>query len=181
MAPLFTFEGTEVAEEQRLAVLGVACVSGEPEFSGNPEDYSCDDSSKPLRFSFETDGRSLGNLVPSLDETEVSLDGQTVTFVLTDQKLACAAALSVAADKKQKLMIQLDEASREDGETLQISHFSTAGRFERQFSILDPDESLTFELEFITPEEVGPARSYLVVRDGRGGSSWLSWDVCVED
>ncbi len=70
-------------------------------------------------------------------------------------------------------------------ESLQISHFSTAGEFDRQFSFVDDDETTTLEVEWDTPlpgdvpEEGLVVRFFFVLRDGRGGVEWIERAACV--
>ena len=72
-----------------------------------------------------------------------------------------------------------------DRERLLISHFTTAGELERQFSSLEDDDELeqTVEWDLPPPEEIPtagrPVRFVFVVRDGRGGTSWTERNLCV--
>ncbi len=179
--PRFPFTGVELPEGQRLAIVGVACESGEPRAEGTPQDFSCDDDSHPLLFSFESSQEFSENPHPVLDDLVVTLDNEELPHVEVEAELDCASALSVAADETMVVHLDLDQVSRDADELLQLSHLSTRGRFERQYSIVRDDAQKHIDLEFETPEESGVFRSYLVLRDGRGGTDWIAWDLCVED
>jgi hypothetical protein len=99
--------------------------------------------------------------------------------------------LVVANGASHSISITLPEAAREEHrlaiqglvlESLQISHFSDAGLLERRFSNVAPDsESLENQLDWSAPAEASSAdsaRFYFVVRDLRGGLSWLERSVC---
>jgi len=186
-SPFFQFEGEEVsADDQRYAILGVFCESGDPLLAEDPKDWSCSDDSPARRWSLEMDPKSAENKNPDLSSTLIEYedgDGK-LDEVVADEASAlpsCEAAPEIPAGQTIFVHISLDEASREPDldEVLQLSHYSTLGRFERQYTILDPDEALEFDLEFEVPEEVGPIKSYLVVRDNRGGTAWVTWSACV--
>lgn len=184
ITPEFVFEGARHSrQEPRLAVLGVACVTGAPVLQDDPESWSCDDDSLALRFSFEATEESLVNENPMLDETDIRIADQTALLQSVTAEPDCDDFPELSPDETVIISISLDERARssETDELLQISHFATKGRLERQLTILDPDESLEFELEFETPSEPGPIKFYLVVRDDRGGTSWVAFGACVVD
>jgi hypothetical protein len=48
--------------------------------------------------------------------------------------------------------------------------------------VIEPSDSeLTAKLTWKAPTSAGPAYFYFVVRDMRGGVSWLERSVCVND
>jgi len=69
-------------------------------------------------------------------------------------------------------------------ESLQVSHFTTAGELDRQFSFVE-DEETDITVDWVTPlvEDVPDdgllVRFHFVVRDGRGGTDWASRALCV--
>jgi len=182
--PEFAFTGEDQGDDEpRLAILGVACASGTPQLSDDPQDWSCSDDSAPLRFSFEATSKSLDIENPSLDETSVLLVDEPIAFQPPEEPASCDDAPEVTVGTTVVLDFTLDEAARSSStdELLQISHFADQGRLERQFTIIDPDEELHFQLEFEAPDTAGPVKSYFVVRDDRGGTSWQSFSLCVVD
>ncbi len=181
--PGFEFDGVALGEDERVAIIGVLCESGDPMLDGPSEDWGCSDASRALRFSFESGSSAIDNTIPTLDGTRISYDGDPIELVEQDMESelpSCDDAYRLEPGKTIEVRIELAPEVRDEGEVLQISHYSTAGRFERQFSILDPDEDLLVDLEFVTNEETGPLRSYLVVRDEAGGTNWITWDACIE-
>jgi hypothetical protein len=73
-------------------------------------------------------------------------------------------------------------------ETLQLSHFATGGELDRQFSVVeagDTGDALDVEVDWDPPaaEDVSPrgtlVRFHFVLRDLRGGTSWVSRAVCA--
>jgi hypothetical protein len=171
-----------LAPGARLALLGAACTSGEPALAENPRDFSCGGLATPLRFSF--DAWTLADEVnanPDLSAAFVTLGGEGVELVEASASPRCDAAdaFEVAAGAAHLLELDLGEGARESRETLQVSHFSTAGDYERQFSFVGPEQAPRLSLTWQAPVEVGPVTQFLVVRDGRGGVSWLTWSLCV--
>jgi hypothetical protein len=71
-----------------------------------------------------------------------------------------------------------------DVETIQLSHFVTAGDLERAFSAVDlgkptPQVSVTWTAPRDVPSDGQLVRFYFVLRDGRGGVDWSTHAVCV--
>ncbi len=183
-SPSFAFTGeAPSSDEPRLAILGVGCTSGTPKLTDDPQLWSCSDDSAPLRFSFEATSKSLDNENPGLDETAILLGDERIPLQASDEPASCDDVPEVAVGESVTLDFTLDEAARSGttDELLQISHFAEQGRLDRQFTIIDPDEEAHFELEFEAPDVTGPVKSYFVVRDDRGGTSWLSYSLCVVD
>ena len=173
----------ELADAARISLRGVACTSGEPALEAeDPLLWSCSDEDAPLRFSFDARPATaaLTNHHPDLAELEVTLDGVDLELEAADAAPSCdTAAASFAADRRLTLALQLGDGARELDEALQLSHFSTGGSFERQYSFVAPESAASAALSFRTPATGGAVKQYLVLRDGRGGVSWASWSVCV--
>jgi hypothetical protein len=85
----------------------------------------------------------------------------------------------VETRSKHELTIELGESARELGESIQLSHFSTAGLLDRPFTFFDLDQPLATSIEWDAPTASRPVKHYLVIRDGRGGVSFASFSVCV--
>ena len=184
LEPAFTFEGKKaLLQQSRFSILGVVCDDSEPTMDGPPEDWACADDSPALRFSFETETDQETNEVPVLERTRVFYEGDEAALSSSLEAATCDGAVAIPAGETVSVRLELDERARsaDEEEVLQLSHYSTKGRFERQYTILDPTEDLSVTIDFESPDTKGAAKSYLVVRDGRGGTAWLSWDVCVSE
>jgi hypothetical protein len=164
----------------RLALLGVACTEGAPTLADSSLDYGCTGEAAPLRFSFDAwtldstprPNPDLTGLVVTLDDESAELSGAEVTPTCDDATPALAAAQS------HTLAIDLGAAALSADE-LQVSHFSTRGKLERQFSFVAQEQAPSVVLTWQAPAEPGPVKQYLVARDGAGGVSWATWNVCV--
>lgn len=165
----------------RFAVLGVACVSSSPSLAEDPNDWSCDGPETPLAFSFDAWLRGEepnGN--PDFSDLAIVVEGQVAVAETPSEAPSCASGTpQVSAGQTAKIAIEYGALAREDGEWLQVSHFSAGGEYERQFTIIEPDEELTTEIEWVAGS-AGASKHYLVVRDGLGGVSFSTFSVCVE-
>lgn len=186
-SPVVSFSvPTDVEPTSRIAVRAVGCETGSPVLTDDPLDWACDDGSRPATVSFAawTSGERE-NDNPDLSGAEIRIGDQALPIGVVGVAPTCEeGAPAFVAGATETLRIVLPDAARDDleeslRETLQLSHFSTAGSLERQFSILDGHESLETEIEWELPEVSGPVAHYVVVRDGRGGLSWLTFSVCV--
>ena len=66
-------------------------------------------------------------------------------------------------------------------EVLLVSHHATAGELERQFGVLDDDETPSpFSWKPAELTERTTVRFYFGLRDQRGGADFLVRDVCVD-
>jgi hypothetical protein len=173
----------EIAAAARIALRGVACTSGEPALEAeDPLLWSCSAEDAPLRFSLDAwpATAAFTNHHPDLAELRVTLDGVDLALEGTDAAPSCdSAAASFGTDRRLTLALQLGDGAREVDETLQLSHFSTGGSFERQYSFVAPEGAASAALSFRTPASGGAVKQYLVLRDGRGGVGWASWSICV--
>jgi hypothetical protein len=164
----------------RLALLGAACVRGEPALADSPLDDHCSGDEAPLRFSF--DAWTLDDAPdfnPDLSGLAVTLGGESIELSAAGDAPACDGATpTLGAGQKHALEIELGAAAL-TGKELQLSHFSTQGELERQFSFVTEKQGPHVALTWQAPQAVGPLKQYLVVRDGSGGVSWATWNVCV--
>ncbi len=175
-----------------VAVLGVACQTGVPNLADYPVDWDCADGDAPLNFSFDTEIQGPGrtNHNPDLGELTIRVDDRLVLPQPVDAPADCGgAAPRISAKAQVPVEMYFGESVREayddelNGptlETIQVSHFATKGRFDRQFSILDPQQETLMALDWQAPTEPGPVKLYTVLRDGSGGVNWFSVSVCVE-
>jgi hypothetical protein len=172
----------------RLAFLGAACVVGEPALAPSPLDWSCSDDAEPLRLSFDAYARTPGFSHANPDLSALVLEIGNAEVPLDDPRVppSCSEGTpAVAARAVHGVTWRVGAIARDAGddgrlaESLQLSHFATAGLFERPLSFIDEVEEPTVRLEWEAPAAGVPAKLYLVVRDGRGGVSWASASVCA--
>ncbi|HKY38238.1 MAG TPA: hypothetical protein VJN18_19985 [Polyangiaceae bacterium] len=172
-----------------LVLLGAVCLGSEPQLAESPMDWGCSDGAELLRFSFDPRVTSddFVNLNPDLSELSVTAGGVALPLDATTRPPACDAETPVLdAEQARHFELSLGEAAREPAsgstpsESLQLSHFASAGVWERHYSFVEPGQALATSLGFTAPSGGGPVKQYLVVRDGRGGVSWASFSFCVE-
>jgi hypothetical protein len=164
-----------------LALLGIACLAAEPRLTGDPLDWSCSDGEPGLRFSFDahTSSPDAVNLNPDLSGVSLTISGVPVR-PSAGQGVDCEGAPIVAADIEHEVTFELGEDAREARESLQLSHFSSRGRFERHYSFVAPEQQPEARLSWRAPSAGTTLEQHLVVRDGRGGVSWLSFSLCTD-
>ena len=199
LPPLLDFtvpDSAALASATRLAVLALFCDGGQPNLSDDFESSTCDGATTVQRASFDIflDNGDAPNHNPDLTGSRLSLgsapwDDSPGTPDCNDPNL-----LTLPAGSGEHLIeLVLPESAREpqvrefdeiDLESLQISHVASLGRLDRPFSSIAPeDTSFTIQLPWEAPESLPQpmlASFYFVVRDGRGGASWLSRSLCVE-
>lgn len=173
-------EGT--TKGTRFAVLGVACPESAPKLTEDPDDWSCEGPERPLSFSFDAWTRDdEPNQNPDFSELVVAVDGEVVELQTVDTAPTCAdGAVRVSQGKMAKVTLDYGPLAREGDEWLQVSHFATGGEYERQFTIIEPDEELSTEIEWKAGSAARPVKHYVVVRDGLGGVGFATFSVCVE-
>jgi hypothetical protein len=177
-APIALDVTAGLAPGLRLALLGVACTDGEPALTADPRDWGCS-ASEPLRLSFDawTTAAEVSQHHPDLSALSVTLDGARVALEAPELPPSCDDGVIAAAPvTNHRIELELGAGAREAGESLQLSHFSTRGAYERQFSF--PDD-VSARLDWRAPDPGEAAKHYLVVRDGRGGVSWASFSACA--
>jgi hypothetical protein len=91
-------------------------------------------------------------------------------------------ALTLPTDQSEPLTT-VSSLSATD-ETIQLSHYVTAGELERVFSIIDfarpaPQVSVIWNAPSKIPVDGQLVRFFFVLRDGRGGVDWTSRILCV--
>lgn len=82
---------------------------------------------------------------------------------------------------EEQLLFRFEDEQREAGETLLVATFVTGGELERTYSSLEPDEPApkTVSVGWKPPETEGDVRSFFVLRDGRGGTTFVRRTLCV--
>ncbi|MET0412945.1 MAG: hypothetical protein ABW217_16685 [Polyangiaceae bacterium] len=180
----------------RLALLGVICPDGSPE--GSLDEARCTGEDPGTAVSLELELARPGdvNANPGFAEPALALDGEEWPDVLvTSAPCAGEGLLEIAAgsprhlvrvDVRQDARDPLPQVIEDDPlrEELRISHFSTDGGFTRAFSALaadDPGSSVQvpWDAPATAPEGGQLARFWFVLRDLRGGSSFVSRALCV--
>ena len=148
----------------------------------------------PLFIGFEL--RAGEELMRGIKRVTVRLDGEAPTNInprllglLIDGVEVGDETPRIPAGSTVVMTPLADEASRDryipDGETepqledFLFSWFSDAGEFKDERSILDVDsEGRPLDInEFTAPDELGPMTIWLLVRDARYGTDWMSWDL----
>jgi hypothetical protein len=173
--PAITFAVPDPPSASWLAVTGVVCPGGCSASPGTPVS---------LDFALGTADEINSN--PSLGAEGLLLDGAPWPEGSDD----CSLLPQVAPGSKHALELVLDDADRDAlpqatsvdpaYETLQLSHFVTAGELERAFSVLPGDEpGLRAKVSWKAPSAATLVRFFLVVRDLRGGSDWALRALCV--
>jgi hypothetical protein len=185
--PLAVELPADVPAGARLAFLGAACETGEPALGPVPLDWRCSEGAEPLRFSFDAHARTPSFSHENPDLSALVLEIGDAEIPLDDPRSApsCSEGVPVVAARAvHRVTWRVGTLGRdrdEDGaESLQLSHFATTGLFERSLSFIDEVEEPTVRLEWEAPGVDVPAKLYLVVRDGRGGVSWVSASVCAQ-
>lgn len=192
----FTVPDNDVLDgASKLAVLAVFCDGGQLNPADNPTNSTCPGADTIQRASFDVfigteDSR---NNNPDLSEATVELDGELWEPSPDGDCSADAVPMVPPDGREYSVTLNLTEAARETQpevldevtkEALQISTLSTLGKLDRRFSDFAPDDTnLSMRVPWAAPGEISqttPSTFYFVVRDGRGGTSWLTRTLCVE-
>lgn len=174
----------EVPSAARVLAAGVLCSTGDAWIGGGPAHGRClDPAAQEELASYEIQVASSAASIhrhPDLDGLDLRLEGEPWNAEDTP-------CVPVGRDARVSLELPLEARElRPSGdptgpyETLQLSHLSTAGRFDRAFTVFAGDATeLRAELLWRAPAEPGIAHVYLVARDLRGGVSWVTRQICV--
>lgn len=164
-----------------LALLGVACPRGEPTLAEEPLAWGCSDDDVALRFTFDAHvSAAEPKNNPELSALSLRLAGEPLRLSDANTAPTCVDETpSVPTSAKVSFELTWTGPAQDSPSNWQLSHFSTRGEFERQYSFVSPESPSSIALDWSTPGDAGPVKQYLVARDGQGGVSWISWDVCV--
>lgn len=195
----------QLGDADSLLLIGVICAQGTPELEAHGEVHCAGPSVKEDAVMLTVHVARTGqqNRNPSLDGARVELDGKPLPTV-SDERLPnnCAddgSLPQIEADGKQHtLTIQLasdpreqyqdDEGRANVREQLQLSHFSTAGELERQYTFIEPSASAarpSASQKWTAPKQKDvPAggklvRIVTVLRDLRGGFAASEHQLCA--
>lgn len=183
--PVFEFDVPRL-EQDALLVYGVICADATALAEGETAGCSSGAGTR-VSLDFSLASEEL-NLNPSIGPEMLRLDEQ-----VWGPGSDCAELPQVEAGSTHLIELSLEEEDREPlvqqidadpaRETLQISHFTTAGELERTFTMIDPsDRNLAARVQWKAPastNEVRVVRFFIVVRDLRGGADWVERTVCV--
>lgn len=113
-------------------------------------------------------------------KTPAQPNANPTTPVLLLDGNAVAAETCVAPGSKHAFGFVFQPQDREEGEELTASTTVTAGTLDRQYTSLEPGEAAPKAVSVAwTAPASGEASVYLVLRDGRGGTSFTTGRVCV--
>lgn len=174
----------------RLAVLGIIC----PDGAATADGQSCDgpDPGTPLALELELSREGDVNENPELQPDGIVFDGDAwPELPAVDGDCTGLGFVEVAAGSKHLITVALDESDRDplprpseldpSRESLQLSHFTTAGDLTRAFDTIAWDsEELERQVTWTAPKSPGLVRFWLVLRDFRGGSAFTERAACVQ-
>jgi len=174
----------------RLAVLGVICPDGSPSADGT----SCDGSAPgtPVQLELELAHDGDVNLNPELQPDSIQFDdGVWPELPAVDGDCTGLGFPELPVNSRHSIAVQLDESDRDPlpqassidpaRESLQLSHFTTAGDLSRAFeSIAWDSQELRRLVSWTAPRQPGLVRFWLVLRDFRGGGAFVERAVCVQ-
>ena len=176
-----------LASEARVLLRGAVCPSAKAS-----EDRTCHgELGKPFTLDLELARDGDVNRNPSLQPSSVRFDGRPWSDESPGTNDCADAAIpQVTVGSRHDMAIQIDEADRDalpraseldpDRESLQLSHFATAGELDRAFeSIAWNRHELLRTTSFAAPNEPGLVRFWIVLRDLRGGADFVSRFACV--
>ncbi len=186
---------SDLPDAGSLLVLGVVCPGGTPNVAAGvadawPEDLGCV-GGPPLRLSFDVFvAPRRENQNPTF--ADASFDGAAWPAEPNDVAgESCSSGLLVSADgRDHRVAVTLPGSSREtvDGkrEQLQLSWFSSAGELDLPVSYVEADDSRaqtelaqSWTAPGSAPPEGRRVLVHFVLRDGRGGVSWMHRSLCA--
>jgi hypothetical protein len=174
----------------RVTLLGIICPDGTPSADGSRCDGTDAGTSVQLELELSRDGDV--NLNPELQAGSVVFDDVEWTELpVVDGDCSGLGFPEVSAGSKHVLAVSLEESDRDAvprpsdldpaRESLQLSHFVSAGDITRAFETIawDSDE-LTRTTSWTAPKAPGLVRFWFVLRDFRGGGAFTDRAVCVQ-
>ena len=158
-----------VGDAKEVLVLAAFCTEGTPTLDPMGFQASC------------ANGPAI--LASALVRTEPTNRSPAPMGVLFDGQLVLAGACAaiVVPGTKHDVQVLFRPEDREDGETMIASHVVTGGQLDRQYSAVEPLEPLPKEAKvpWTAPTEVRDVELFIVLRDGRGGTSFARHVLCV--
>jgi hypothetical protein len=187
--PSLSFEvPSDLDSSGRLLVQGTICP-----FGSVNDDGGCDgpDPGTPVQLELELAHDDDVNRNPELEPESIRFDEvEWLELTADDGDCEGLGLPEVEVKSKHAISVQLDEADRDQlpraseldpsRESLQLSHFTTAGDLGRAFdSIAWDDDELGRQVSWTAPKDPGLVRLWIVLRDFRGGSAFVERAVCV--
>jgi hypothetical protein len=198
-------DASTLGAARALTAVGLVCSEGEPTLVPGSMMPSCSAGttrSTTLLYTLALARSDMpANQNPELGADFASLDGALwETPAETLPATACAASAGggalplvsvsttaklirlVVADTQRESV--LNTAGSRVSEAITLSHFTSDGELERQFSVFEGVTALAQEIEWtptgLTPSADGSlVRFWFVARDGRGGLAFTTRAVCV--
>jgi hypothetical protein len=179
----------ELAAAGRIAVLGVICPFGSPSADGKSCDGVEPGRAVTLELELSRDGDS--NYSPTLEPESLLLDDEQWPDVpAAEGDCTGLGYAEVDAGSAHTFQVSLDESDRDAlphpaeldplRESLQLSHFATAGDLSRAFETIAWDSGeLLRRTSWTAPKQHGLVRFWLVLRDFRGGGDFVERAICV--
>jgi hypothetical protein len=173
----------------RVLVLGIICPDGSPSEDGERCDGADPGTPVTLELELARDGDVSSN--PELEPASLRFDGESWSEEMrAEPDCAGLGYPEVPSGSSHVIEVALDEADRDplprasdlepSRESLQLSHFATAGDLTRAFdTIAWDDQELLRQVTWKAPAEPGLVRFWLVLRDFRGGGAFAMRAVCV--
>jgi len=179
----------ELDPRGRVLVLGVLC----PEASPIEDGAGCQAGGVAKRVTLELDLSRADdvNHNPTLEPETILFDGEPWSELpAAAGECAGLGYAEVEPSSAHSLEVALDEADRDalprpseldpSRESLQLSHFTTAGDLSRAFeSVPWSSGELQRRTSWSAPAGAGLVQFWLVLRDFRGGSDFVQRAVCV--
>lgn len=174
----------------RVAILGVICPDGSPSADGRR--CAGDALGTPVQLELELARDGDVNQNPELSTEKLSFDEQAWAEPASFAEDCAGLGLpEVAPSSKHTIRVALTESDRDPlphpnkldplRESLQLSHFATAGDLTRAFQSIAWDSAeLDRRVEWQAPDSAQLVRFWFVVRDFRGGSAFVERAVCVK-
>lgn len=189
-----------------LLVGGVVCAASNPRLASDATAPGCtgpreDETLLTARIALEHEGQrnrnpSLDSLAVRLVEDDVPVPARADANELPVTACARVDALPVVRRTRARSTVRIDGLAgarerwtAEDGtariERWTLSTFVDRGaELERQYSNVDDETAETLELRWPDSRVLDPngslVRLHLVVRDGRGGTSWSTHPFCLQ-
>jgi hypothetical protein len=158
-----------------VIVFGILCVTGAARLDGATLAGSCaEGAGQELAIRIDVGGPR--NARPAFDEASARIDATALV-----ERDDCMGGSIRADGGTHALSIRLAPGALEEGDDLVLSQLATHGELDRLYST--PDASGTFRVDWDAPSSIGAeretARFHFVLRDGRGGTTFLTRSVCL--
>lgn len=179
---------------ERVSFVGVACAGGSPRLSTAAAELGCSaEAMRAAPFFFDVavaTEAAQDNANPSVSADALTIGGATWEETTGDP---CDAApdegRDIAAGSRSAIHMDVGGAAEPLGgsgrEILTIAHYVTDGDLERHFSVVEDGDEPEVEVSWKAPRSApaggAPAHFYAVIRDGRGGASWVHRAACVRE